>query len=292
MLKSMTGFGRSSLEKDGYGYSIEIKSVNHRYLDLSIKMPRSLSQLEDRIRKMVSENISRGKIDIFINQNNYCRHDVEAKFNQALADSYINCLYKIKDSYNIRDDISVSLIARFPDIIAIEQKEENIETVWDIISEPLTKAIEMLIAMREKEGSKLYDDINNRCDNIFNNVLIIEQRAPIIVKEYREKLEARIKELIEDTKIDENRIALEVSLMADKLNIDEEIVRLKSHIHQMKDTLNMEEPIGRKLDFIVQELNREANTISSKANDLELVNIVLSIKNEIEKIREQIQNIE
>lgn len=292
MLKSMTGFGRSSLEKDGYGYSIEIKSVNHRYLDLSIKMPRSLSQLEDRIRKMVSENISRGKIDIFINQNNYCRHDVEAKFNQALADSYINCLYKIKDSYNIRDDISVSLIARFPDIIAIEQKEENIETVWDIISEPLTKAIEMLIAMREKEGSKLYDDINNRCDNIFNNVLIIEQRAPIIVKEYREKLEARIKELIEDTKIDENRIALEVSLMADKLNIDEEIVRLKSHIHQMKDTLNMQEPIGRKLDFIVQELNREANTISSKANDLELVNIVLSIKNEIEKIREQIQNIE
>lgn len=292
MLKSMTGFGRSSLEKDGYGYSIEIKSVNHRYLDLSIKMPRSLSQLEDRIRKMVSENISRGKIDIFINQNNYCRHDVEAKFNQALADSYINCLYKIKDSYNIRDDISVSLIARFPDIIAIEQKEENIETVWNIISEPLTKAIEMLIAMREKEGSKLYDDINSRCDNIFNNVLIIEQRAPIIVKEYREKLEARIKELIEDTKIDENRIALEVALMADKLNIDEEIVRLKSHIHQMKDTLNMQEPIGRKLDFIVQELNREANTISSKANDLELVNIVLSIKNEIEKIREQIQNIE
>lgn len=292
MTNSMTGFGRGSTEENGRSFIVEIKSVNHRYLDLNIKMPRNLASLEDRIRRALSEKINRGKIDVYVTQNIIASNDVAANFNHALADSYIKCLKEIKDRYEVRDDISVSLISRFPDVITLNQKEEDIETLWNIISVSLNAAIDMLVSMRQKEGLKLKEDILSRCNYINNHIAKIVERAPVLLVEYKEKLEKRVKELLNDAKLDEGRMAMEIAIFADKSNIDEEIVRLNSHIVQMKDTLELAEPIGRKLDFIIQEMNREANTIASKANDLELTNIVLNIKNEIEKIREQVQNVE
>jgi uncharacterized protein (TIGR00255 family) len=292
MTKSMTGFGRGTKEEAGKSFIVEIKSVNHRYLDLNTKMPRNLASLEERIRKSVAEKISRGKVDIYITQNTLASNDVAANFNFALADSYIKCLREIKDRYDIRDDISVSLIARFPEVITLNQQEEDIENIWSSLKPPLCEAINMLVTMREREGIKLKEDILSRCDYIEVLLNKVAERAPGISAEYKEKLEKRIKELLNDAKMDESRLAMEVAIFADKSNVDEEIVRLNSHIVQLRDTLELAEPIGRKLDFIIQEMNRETNTIGSKANDLELTNIVLNIKNEIEKIREQVQNVE
>lgn len=292
MIKSMTGFGRGSIDENGRSFVVEIKSVNHRYFDINVKMPRNLISLEDRIRKSVGERLNRGKVDVFITQSSFFKEDLVAKFNPILADSYVKCLQQIRDRYNVRDDISVSLIARFPDVVSVEHDEEDAEQLWNILKTPLKDAIDLLAAMRENEGAALKDDIIKRCNLIKEFVDKIEQRAPLIVNEYKNRLEQRIKDILNDPKIDENRLAMEVAIYADKSNIDEEIVRLNSHIVQMKATLDLNEPVGRKLDFIVQEMNRETNTISSKANDLELVNLGLSIKNEIEKIREQIQNVE
>jgi uncharacterized protein (TIGR00255 family) len=292
MIKSMTGFGRGTIEESGKGYVVEIKSVNHRYLDLNIKMPRNLISLEEGIRKNISSKINRGKVDVFITQNSFAASNVVANFNADLADSYVKCLQHIKNKYDIRDDISVSLVARFPDVITLNQEEIDLEKIWATLSVPLNEAINSLIGMREKEGLKLKDDILKRCEYITDMVHKISDKSPVVIREYREKLEKRLKELLEDTFVDENRIAMELAIYTDKSNIDEEIVRLKSHIIQLTETLNITEPIGRKLDFIVQEMNREANTIASKSNDLEIVNTVLNIKNEIEKIREQIQNVE
>lgn len=292
MARSMTGFGRGTKDIEGKSFVIEIKSVNHRYLDINIKLPRNLMSLEERIRKTVSENLSRGKVDIFITQNIFSTNDVIANFNQSLADSYVKCLQEIKERYTIRDDISVSLVSRFPDVITLNQKEEDLETIWGAINIALKDSITMLISMREKEGTKLKSDLEARCMYIKELLEEISKRAPLIVASYKEKLEKRLSDLLNDVKLDESRVAMEVAIFSDKSNIDEEIVRLHSHINQMMDTFALKEPIGRKLDFIVQEMNRETNTIGSKANDLELVNVVLNIKNEIEKIREQVQNIE
>lgn len=292
MARSMTGFGRGTKDIEGKSFSIEMKSVNHRYLDINIKLPRNLISLEERIRKAVSENLSRGKVDIFITQNVYSTNDVIANFNQSLADSYVKCLQEIKERYDVRDDISVSLISRFPDVITLNQKEEDLEIIWDALSLALKDAINTLIYMREREGAKLIDDIESRCKYMETLLEDIAKRAPLIVASYKEKLEKRLSELLNDVKLDESRVAMEVAIFSDKSNIDEEIVRLHSHINQMMDTFTLKEPIGRKLDFIIQEMNRETNTIGSKANDLELVNVVLNMKNEIEKIREQVQNIE
>ncbi|MCM8710562.1 YicC family protein [Clostridium sp. SYSU_GA19001] len=292
MLKSMTGFGRGSIEESGKSFIVEIKSVNHRYLDLNIKMPRNLISLEEKIRNTISKMISRGKVDVFITLNSFASNNAIANFNYLLADSYVECLQEIKDRYNVKDDISVSLISRFPEVITLNQQEEDLDKVWSSLSTPLNEAISLLIAMREREGLKLKEDIIKRCDYIKDCIDKISKRSPMIVKEYKEKLEKRINDLLNDTAVDESRLALEVALFADKVNIDEEIVRLNSHLIQLKETLELNESIGRKLDFIVQEMNREINTIASKANDLELVNIVLSLKNEVEKIREQVQNVE
>ncbi len=292
MTKSMTGFGRGNSEEEGKSYVIEIKSVNHRYLDINIKMPRNLISLEDRIRKTISQKINRGKVDIFITQNTYVSNNTVTNFNHNLGDSYINCLKEIRDRYEVRDDISVSLIARFPEVITLNTKEEDLDEVWNNLKMALDDALNSFVLMREKEGQKLEEDITRRCDYIKEQIDKIELKAPAIVVEYKEKLEKRLKELLGDIKIDESRIAMELAIFSDKANIDEELVRLNSHIIQMKDTLNLSEPIGRKLDFIVQEMNRETNTIASKANNLEITNISLNIKNEIEKIREQVQNVE
>ncbi|MFL0247007.1 YicC/YloC family endoribonuclease [Candidatus Clostridium stratigraminis] len=292
MARSMTGFGRGTKDMEGKSFSIEMKSVNHRYLDINIKLPRNLISLEERIRKVVSQNLNRGKVDIFITQNTYSTNDVIANFNQSLADSYVKCLQEIKERYNVRDDISVSLVARFPDVITLNQKEDDLEASWNAINSALNDAISNLLIMREKEGEKLRSDLEARCKYMKELVDDISRRAPLIVTSYKEKLEKRLAELLNDVKLDESRVAMEVAIFSDKTNVDEEIVRLYSHLNQMMDTLILKEPIGRKLDFIIQEMNRETNTIGSKANDLELVNVVLNMKNEIEKIREQVQNIE
>lgn len=293
MTISMTGFGRAvTSEESIYSFTVEIKSVNHRYLDLNIKMPRNLLSLENKIREAVKEKINRGKLDIFITQNTYEKDDVEIYFNEILGDSYFKCLERIRDRYEVNNDISVSLIARFPDVVTLEKKEIELDEAWKVLNKPLNEAIDTLIKMRAEEGIKLKEDIVLKCDVIADSLREVEKRSPIVVDEYRNKLNNRLKELLENSNIDEGRIASEVAIFADKASIDEEIVRLSSHIIQLKDNLSKNEPVGRKLDFIVQEMNREANTISSKANDLEIVNLAINIKNYIEKIREQIQNIE
>jgi uncharacterized protein (TIGR00255 family) len=293
MVRSMTGFGRATSDEGGKrSFSIEIKSINHRYLDLNVRIPRSMLSLEEKVRKYISENLTRGKVDIFINYANYEKQDLAAGFNKALADSYVKCLEEIRDRYNVRDDISVSLISRFPEVIYVEETEEDVEQLWKLLLSSLEKSVAMLIDMRGREGEKLSEDIIKKCGIIKENLDIIEARSPKLVIQYKQKLSDRIKELLEDKVIDENRLSQEVAIFADKSSIDEEITRLNSHINQVIETLRSEGSIGRKLDFLVQEMNREANTIASKANDLEVTNIALNIKNEIEKIREQIQNIE
>ncbi|KYH35923.1 hypothetical protein CLTEP_03160 [Clostridium tepidiprofundi DSM 19306] len=278
--------------EDGQCFVVEVKSVNHRYLDINVKMPRTLISLEDKIRKLVSQRISRGKVDIYITQKRFDREDVEACLNEVLADSYYDCLLKIRDRYGVRDDISVSSIARFPEVISIQQKEEDYEKVWSILKKPLEGALELMISMRKCEGEKLCKDISQKCENIKLLIDNIEKRAPKVVEQYSDKLNARLKKILNESQYDESRIAMEIAIFADKASIDEEIVRLNSHIVQLRETLNLSEPVGRKLDFIVQEMNRETNTIASKANDLEIVNAILNVKSEIEKIREQTQNIE
>jgi len=293
MTISMTGFGRAvTSEESRYNFTIEIKSVNHRYLDLNIKMPRNLLSLENKIRETVKEKISRGKLDVFITQNTYEKDDLEVSFNKILGDSYFNVLKEIGNRYEINDDISVSLIAKFPDVVTLEKKDVELEEVWNSLKIPLNEAIDVLIKMRTDEGTKLTEDIILKCNIIEELVNGIKERSPLVVEEYKNKLNNRLKELIENSTIDEGRMYAEIAIFADKASIDEEIVRLNSHIIQLKENLNKQESVGRKLDFIVQEMNREANTISSKANDLEIVNLAINIKNYIEKIREQVQNIE
>jgi uncharacterized protein (TIGR00255 family) len=292
MIRSMTGFGRGSSEKDGKSFTIEIKSVNHRYFETNIRMPRVLIAFEDKIRKIIGEKVKRGKLDVFVTQGNYDKEDVEAYLNEKLAESYMNCFRILKDKYNLRDDISVVQIARLPEVVTLKQKEEDVSEAFEQIEQSLTEALEALLFMREREGEKLLEDVTSKCDFINGLVEKVQERAPFVVCEYKEKLTQRLNALHKEVEFDENRVAMEVAIFADKAGIDEEIVRLNSHIVQMKETLILDEPIGRKLDFIIQEMNRETNTIASKANDLEILNTVITMKSEIEKIREQIQNIE
>lgn len=294
MVKSMTGFGRATSEEDkGRKFSLEIKSVNHRYLDINARMPKSLLSLEDKIRRTVNEKLNRGKVDIFINYKNYGQNSSEARLNTSLADSYVSCLAELSERYpNIKNDISLYLIARYPDVITIEEKEDDIDEIWIEIQQVLLKALGMMVDMRTVEGEKLAGDIIDKCLLIEKWVEEINSKSHIIVENYRMKLQDRIQDLLGNVEVDETRIAMEVAMFADKATIDEEITRLRSHIMQLKNTLCLEEPIGRKLDFIVQEINREANTIASKSTDIEITNLVINIKNMIEKIREQIQNIE
>ncbi|SUY47311.1 protein YicC [Clostridium putrefaciens] len=293
MIKSMTGFGRANSEEGSkHNFVIEVKSVNHRFLDLNIKMPKAMIALEERIRSIISQYLNRGKVDLFLNYKNYEKVEGRVRVNTDLLDSYMSCLNEIKDNYDVKDDISLSFVSKFPDVIYIQEDEEDIEELWKEISPSIHCALKNLLSMREREGIKLSQDIKCNCDNIKCELDKIETKAPTVVKEYKIKLEDRIKKLIEDGKLDEGRLNMEVAIFSDKASIDEEIIRLNSHIEQLNDTLNLKEPVGRKLDFIVQEMNREANTIASKSSNLEITNQVLNIKNNIEKIREQVQNVE
>lgn len=293
MIKSMTSFGRAQSEEGkDLCFSIEMKSVNHRYLDINIRMPKTILSLEERIRNIISKRLNRGKVDVFINYKSYSNASGKAVLNMELAKSYYECLRTMADSLNIQDDISVTKIARFPDVISIEEQDENLEEIFNEIAPLIEHALNLMEEMRLREGTKLKEDILVKLELIENHVKEIEELADVVPKNYKKKLEERLNELLSGVDIDESRIALEVAIFSDKAAVDEEITRLKSHLNQMRNTLDLDEPIGRKLDFIIQEMNREANTIASKSSDISMTNIVIEIKNTLEKIREQIQNIE
>lgn len=293
MARSMTGFGRaSSLEGSEKSFTLEMKSVNHRYLDVNIRMPKSMISFEEKIRRVLSQKLSRGKVDLFINLKDYHKGDQVTRFNEKLADSYVRSLKEIKERYDLKDDISVSLIAKFTDVIMVEEKQENIDELWTELEPLIQEAVDTMVTMREVEGGKLKEDIISKTNDIKLMVSSIEEKSETIVENYKLKLEERIKELQKNIEIDESRLAVEIAIFADKASIDEEITRLYSHINQVIKTFSLNEPIGRKLDFIIQEMNREANTIASKSYDIEITNIVINIKNTLEKIREQVQNIE
>lgn len=294
MVKSMTGFGRaSSDEKSDRNFSIEIKSVNHRYLDINARMPKTFMALEEKMRRLISEKLTRGKVDVFVSFKDYSKSQGRAKINLDFARSYAKCLDELKKEFSdIEDDIKLSMIAKHPEVIVIEEKEADLDKLWEEMKVVLEKAIDSILYMRLSEGEKLAKDILDKCDKIESLVNFIESKSSIIVENHRNKLKEKIKDLLGDVNIDENRLAMEVVIFADKATIDEEIIRLKSHISQLRESLSFKESIGRKLDFLVQEMNREANTIASKSTDLEITNSVIEIKNIIEKIREQVQNIE
>lgn len=293
MIRSMTSFGRSSSEEgEKRVFTVEMKSVNSRYLDINIRMPKTLISLEEEIRKMISNSLNRGKVDVFINLKNYNDGSGIPKVDLNLAQGYLDCLKEIEGKLGVKNDISVMQIARFPEVITVVEEEDKIEEVWKELKPLISSSLNMMLGMREVEGNKLKEDILSKVSIIEELVSKVEEFADTIPKAFKMKLEERLKELLGNVDIDESRIAMEVCMLADKATIDEEIIRLKSHINQVRETLNLKEPIGRKLDFIVQEMNRETNTIGSKSSDIQMTNIVIDIKNILEKIREQVQNIE
>lgn len=292
MLRSMTGFGRGEYSENGREFLVEIKTVNHRYSDTFIKMPRQLTFMEDKVRDLISKRLSRGKIDVYISFEDYSEENRKVIFDEALAKAYIDAVSKLRDDFGLHDDISVSLISRFPDVLRTEQQVQDEDELWRMLSTALNIALDSLITMREAEGQGLKTNLEQKVLEMEKLLGVIIERAPEVVKDYRQKLQNRLKELIEQQNIDENRLAAETAIFADRCSIDEEITRLKSHMDQMAKMFTEDQPVGRKLDFLVQEMNREVNTIGSKANDLTITKCVLEMKSDIEKIREQIQNIE
>ena len=292
MLKSMTGFGRYETVTDEYKISVEMKAVNHRYLDLSIKMPKKFNYFEASIRTLLKKHIQRGKVDLFINYEDYTEGNLSLKYNKGLAGEYMNAFQQMAEQFQIPNDITVSALSRFPEVLTMEQTPEDEEQLWKILSDAISRAAERFVETRLEEGEHLRDDLLKKLDYMLELVSFIEERSPRIVEEYRTKLTDKVKELLNGAAIDESRIVTEVTIYADKICTDEEMVRLRSHIETMKTKLIAGGSIGRELDFIGQEMNREANTTLSKANDLETADKAIALKTEIEKVREQIQNIE
>lgn len=291
MIKSMTGYGRAKLSKDDREYQIEIKSVNHRYLDISVRIPKQLSYLEETIKKEIAKKVKRGKIDVFVTFENNSLEGKEIKINTELAKAYINELKKLAEKENILSDIQVTEISKYPDVLNIQSSQDD-EKITEEVLETITIATDNLVQMRETEGNKISEDLLKRLNIINKKVEEIAKLSTGLIEEYVVKLEERIKEILKNQEIDKTRLAQEVVIYADKCSIEEEVTRLNSHISQFKNLLNSNEAIGKKLDFIIQEMNRETNTIGSKANNLEITNGVIDIKTEIENIREQVQNIE
>ncbi len=292
MIKSMTGYGRYEQVDENRKIVIDLRSVNHRYCDITVKVPRAYGYLEDKIREYVSSNISRGKVEVFLYVENYTSNDKVVTVDHVLAENYYNVLTELKETYTLRNDISLSDLARFSDIFVTRQEDEDKDKAWEMVLACLVPAVDDFVAMREREGERLKQNLLERAEAIKGLVARIRERSPEIVKEYEARLRARIDELLGNFSADESRILTEVGVMADKVCIDEELVRLTSHFDELEKILAMNEPVGRKLDFLVQEINRETNTIGSKANDFGLAKCVVEIKSEIEKLREQIQNIE
>lgn len=292
MIKSMTGFGRCEVQKDSRKFTVELKSVNHRYLDVNIRMPKKLNFFETAIRTLLKSYANRGKVDIFITYEDLSQTQVSVKYNAALAAEYMKYLKQMEEEFGLENDVRVSTLSRYPEVFTMEEQSEDEEELWNGLKEALEGAFTQFVETRKTEGENLKKDIILKLNLLSGQIGFIEERSPQIVAEYRAKLEDKMKELLADTQIEESRIASEVILFADKICTDEEVVRLKSHISHMRNTLEEKDEIGRKLDFIAQEMNREANTILSKANDIEVSDRAISLKTEIEKIREQIQNIE
>ena len=293
MAISMTGFGRGEYKDDNYYFLVECKTINHKYCDINIRLPRKISFLEDKARNFVKNYIKRGRVDIYIKLDLLGSEDVNLKFDETLANQYVNILREIRDKFDLADDISVMNVAKFPDIIKTEEKEEDEDLLWSMLSKALGETLTKLKEMRSEEGQKLAQDVLERCDILQNTIEEIENNSYNVVIDYKEKLNNRINEILDNPSlIDENRLAQEVAIYADKSSITEEIVRFKSHIGQLRNTIVKDESIGRKIDFLIQEMNRETNTIGSKSSDLNITNLVVEIKSELEKIREQIQNIE
>ena len=292
MIKSMTGFGRCELSDENRKITVELKSVNHRYLDANIKMPKKLNFFEAAIRTLLKEYIQRGKVDIYISYEDYSEKTVMVKYNSAIAGEYMGYLRQMAQEFQLEDDIRVSTLSRYPEVFTMEEQPMDEDGIWSMLQNALRRACEQFVDTRIAEGARLKTDLVEKLNHMLDNVGKVEERAPQILAEYRQKLEEKVHELLGDTQIDESRLSTELVLFADKICTDEETVRLKSHIQSMLDTLESSDGIGRKLDFIAQEMNREANTILSKANDLETSNIAIELKTEIEKVREQIQNVE
>lgn len=292
MIKSMTGFGRSELISGNRKITVEMKSVNHRFLEAGIKMPKKLNAFESKIRETVKKYASRGKIDIFITYEDNSESNVSLKFNETIAEEYLNILKTMEKKFGIRNDITVTSLSRYPEVITMEEVNEDEDELWNFINQALEQACEGFVNTRIVEGENLKKDLLAKLEHMEELVNFIETRSPQIVSDYKKKLENKMAEILSDTNIEESRIAAEVIIYADKICVDEETVRLKSHIAHARQCLNEEGGIGRKLDFIAQEMNREANTTLSKANDIEISNAAIELKTEIEKIREQIQNIE
>lgn len=291
MIRSMTGFGRGKYENDGRYYTIEIKSVNHKYNDISIRMPRFLNSFEDKIRKRIAENISRGKVDVFINFENFSNAGSNIHFNIELAKEYVQGLKQIADETGVKFEVTAVDVAKMPEILKVED-DDNEEVIGNELMIALDEAIENFVEMRNAEGQRLIEDMQKRIVFVEQKVTEIEKYSSTLVKEYMEKLEIRVKELMENRVVDENRLAQEIVIFSDKSSIEEELTRLKSHINQFNNFVKGSSPIGKKFDFLIQEMNREVNTIGSKANCLEITNRVIELKTEIENIREQVQNIE
>lgn len=292
MIKSMTGYGKNEQTIDSLNVTVEIKSVNHRYFEFSARVPREYGFLEEKLKKYCNSLITRGKVECYVSVEDLEEREMEVNVNETLAAGYVKALKELSERFGLKDDISAVTLSRYPDVITLHKASEDEERIWNAVKTVAETAVSKFIEMRETEGSKLRGDILSRADYIIECVEFIEGRSPETVREYNEKLKQRMKELLGDAAVDEQRLLNEAAIYADKIAVDEETVRLRSHISQLREFMNSSEAIGRKLDFLVQEINREANTIGSKAQDVDIAKKVIAIKAEVEKIREQVQNIE
>ena len=292
MIKSMTGYGKSEQTIDSLNVTVEIKSVNHRYFEFSARVPREYGFLEEKLKKYCNSLITRGKVECYVSVEDLEEREMEVNVNETLAAGYVKALKELSERFGLKDDISAVTLSRYPDVITLHKASEDEERIWNAVKPVAETAVSKFIEMRETEGSKLRGDILSRADYIIECVEFIEGRSPETVREYNEKLKQRMKELLGDAAVDEQRLLNEAAIYADKIAVDEETVRLRSHISQLREFMNSSEAIGRKLDFLVQEINREANTIGSKAQDVDIAKKVIAIKAEVDKIREQVQNIE
>ncbi len=292
MIKSMTGFGRAQETVDGMTVTVELKSVNHRYFEFTAKVPRTYGFLEEKLKSFLNARVSRGKMECYVTIENLEESDMEVIVNPSLAKGYVDALRALSETFGLKEDYSAISIAKFPDVLTLRKAPADEEKIWNAVQKVTELAVERFVTMRETEGEKLRADILSKADTILEHVAFVESRSPQTVREYHEKLRQRMEELLENTQVDEQRLLTEAAIFADKVAVDEETVRLRSHISQLREFLDADEPIGRKLDFLVQEMNRESNTIGSKAQDVEIAKRVIAIKAEVEKIREQVQNIE
>lgn len=292
MIRSMTGYGRSQKVLNGREILVEIRSVNHRYYEYNSRMPRAYNYIDEKLKVLLKSKISRGKVDVSVTINNIEGRDTEIAINKGVAEGYVNALRSVAEELNVVDDLTLSKLIKLPDVFNVQKTPDNEEEIWNDVYETAAEALERFVAMRETEGEKMRQDVLEKSASILEMVASIEELSPKTVGNYRERLYKKLSELLENRDIDEQRILTEAAVFADKVAVDEETVRLRSHISQLRELVDSDECVGRKLDFIVQEMNREVNTIGSKSQDLGITKLVVDMKAELEKIREQIQNIE